>query len=357
MSNPKAFTCNTCSLVFDNSQAQRKHMREPWHVYNLKRRMASLSPISADTYAESVATSLVSNKQEASDAGSSSVAVTNPPEEESYEEEPVEESDDIEDSMSEDVPINRCLFCIIKSDTLETNFEHMSSDHGLYIPEIEHLASLESIVRYLRTVIIKYKECLYCGITKQSTEGIQRHMLDKGHCMINLEREPELLEFWEFSDSEGDETDEEVRKAEARKPQPPAYKDLNEGEYALPSGKVVGSKGKARETRARRAGLAAKEPSGELIIKNPTHKTGTTPSTNPTDALILIQGGNQNRAIAVRDAKGLIGVSDQQIQTLVTVHRKMQRQQAIIKAAAGWADELGGRSQKHFKTKMNLRAG
>ena len=324
-------------------------------VYNLKRRMESLPPISADTYAENVATSLVSSKQESLDAASSSAVVRPSPEEER-----AEESDEFEDLISEQAQINCCLFCTKDSDSLETNLEHMFSEHGLYIPEIEHLSSLETMVGYLCTVITKYNECLYCGTIKQSAEGIRQHMLDKGHCMINLEREPELLEFWEFSDSDGHDTDDdEAPKSRAQKTDTAASRDLSQGEYPLPSGKVVGSKSKAREARlfARRTALAAKETSSRMITEDPIDNTDKTSSADPAESLIRTQGGTQDRAVAVRDAVGLVGVSEQQMRSLITVQRKMQRQQAIVRASAAWAGEKGGTHQKHYKVKMNLRAG
>jgi pre-60S factor REI1 len=324
-------------------------------VYNLKRRMASLPPISADAYAENVATTLVSNKEESLDAPSSS-AVVRP----SHEEERAEESDEFEDLIGEQDQINSCLFCTKNSDSLETNFEHMSSEHGLYIPEIEHLSSLETIVGYLRTVITEYNECLYCGMIKRSAEGIRRHMIDKGHCMINLEREPELLEFWEFSDSDEDDTDdEEAPKSRAQKTNTAASRDLSQGEYTLPSGKVVGSKSKAREARlfARRTASAAKETSSQMITEGPVENTDKPSSTNQAESLVKPQGGTQDRTVSVRDAVGLVGVSEQQMRSLITVQRKMQRQQAIVRASAAWADEKGGTHQKHYKIKMNLRAG
>ena len=322
-------------------------------VYNLKRRMASLPPISADTYAENVATSLVSSKEESLDTASSSAVVRPSPEEER-----AEESGEFEDLIDEQAQINCCLFCTKDSDSLETNLEHMFSEHGLYIPEIEHLSSLETIVGYLRTVITKYNECLYCGMIKQSAEGIRRHMLDKGHCMINLEREPELLEFWEFSDSDGHDTeDEEAPKSRARKTDTAPSRDLSQGEYTLPSGKVVGSKSKAREARlfARRTALAANETSSRMITEGPIDNTDETSSADPAES--FTQEGTQDRAVAVRDAVGLVGVSEQQMRSLITVQRKMQRQQAIVRASAAWAGEKGGTHQKHYKVKMNLRAG
>jgi len=320
-------------------------------VYNLKRRIASLPPISADTYAENVATSLVSSKQESLDAASSSAVVKPSPEEE-----PAEESDEFEDLIGEQAQINCCLFCTKDSDSLETNLEHMSSEHGLYIPEIEHLSSLETIIGYLRTVITEYNECLYCGMIKQSAEGIRRHMLDKGHCMINLEREPELLEFWEFSDSDGHDTDDEETPKSL---DTVASRDLSQGEYTLPSGKVVGSKSKARESRlfARRTTLADKETSSRMITEGPIDNTDKTSSADPAESLKRTQGGTQDRAVAVRDAVGLVGVSEQQMRSLITVQRKMQRQQAIVQASVAWAGEKGGTHQKYYKVKMNLRAG
>jgi pre-60S factor REI1 len=32
---------------------------------------------------------------------------------------------------------------------------------------------------------------------KDSIVSIQSHMRDKGHCLLNFDREPELLDFWE----------------------------------------------------------------------------------------------------------------------------------------------------------------
>ncbi len=324
-------------------------------VYNLKRRVASLPSISAESYAENVATSLVSSKLESLDAASSPAPVRPSPEQER-----AEKNDEIEDLIAGQAQINCCLFCIKDSDSVETNLEHMCAEHGLYIPEIEHLSSLETIVGYLRTVITEYNECLYCGMIKQSAEGIRQHMLDKGHCMINLEREPELLEFWEFSDSDGHDTDDgEAPKSRARETYTPASRDLSEGEYTLPSGKVVGSKSKAREARrfARRTAMVTKEPSSQMITEGPIDNTDKTSSADPAESLIRTQEGTQDRAVAVRDAMGLAGVSEQQMRSLITVERKMQRQQAIVSASAAWAGEKGGRNQKHYKVKMNLRAG
>ena len=182
---------------------------------------------------------------------------------------------------------------------------------AFYIPEIENLSSLETIVGYLRAVITKYNECLYCGMIKQSADGVRRHMLDKGHCMINLEREPELLEFWEFSDSDGHDTDDErVPKAWARKTDTAASGELSQGEYLLPSGRGVGSKSKTQEARplARRTALAAKETSTRMIPEGLIDNINQTSSADPAESLGRTPRGTHDRAVSVRDAEGLVGV-------------------------------------------------
>ncbi|KAK1759479.1 C2H2 type zinc-finger-domain-containing protein [Echria macrotheca] len=48
------YTCNTCQVAFRNSDLQKGHMRSDWHRYNLKRRVASLPPITSEVFTEKV---------------------------------------------------------------------------------------------------------------------------------------------------------------------------------------------------------------------------------------------------------------------------------------------------------------
>jgi pre-60S factor REI1 len=48
------FTCNTCQVAFRSSDLQRAHMQTDWHRYNLKRRVASLPPLSSEIFSEKV---------------------------------------------------------------------------------------------------------------------------------------------------------------------------------------------------------------------------------------------------------------------------------------------------------------
>merc|ERR1712000_533188 len=48
------YTCNTCQVAYRNIDLQKAHMKSDWHRYNLKRRVASLPPISSEVFSEKV---------------------------------------------------------------------------------------------------------------------------------------------------------------------------------------------------------------------------------------------------------------------------------------------------------------
>ncbi|KAB8346219.1 hypothetical protein FH972_023264 [Carpinus fangiana] len=48
------YTCNTCQVAFKGSEMQRGHMQSDWHRYNLKRRVASLPPLTSEIFNEKV---------------------------------------------------------------------------------------------------------------------------------------------------------------------------------------------------------------------------------------------------------------------------------------------------------------
>ncbi|KAK1070454.1 pre-60S factor rei1 [Friedmanniomyces endolithicus] len=48
------YTCNTCQIALKTSDLQRQHMQSDWHRYNLKRRVASLPPLTSEVFADKV---------------------------------------------------------------------------------------------------------------------------------------------------------------------------------------------------------------------------------------------------------------------------------------------------------------
>ncbi|KAI1172102.1 C2H2 type zinc-finger-domain-containing protein [Nemania sp. FL0916] len=63
------YTCNTCQVAFRYADTQKGHMKSDWHRYNLKRRVASLPPISSEVFTEKVFQARAATEAEADRAG------------------------------------------------------------------------------------------------------------------------------------------------------------------------------------------------------------------------------------------------------------------------------------------------
>ncbi|KAI0477655.1 C2H2 type zinc-finger-domain-containing protein [Xylariaceae sp. FL0804] len=63
------YTCNTCQVAFRYADTQKGHMKSDWHRYNLKRRVASLPPISSEVFTEKVLQARAETTAEADRAG------------------------------------------------------------------------------------------------------------------------------------------------------------------------------------------------------------------------------------------------------------------------------------------------
>ena len=266
----------------------REHYKSEWHRYNLKRKIASLSPISLEDFEKIEAqhkqnVPMVKTTKEhyceccrksfSSDAaldqhvrtkkhlelmkmvnhrfveevssGSKNI-------EKLMENVSINEVDDdgdsdwesatSEDEIDESIDNQTCLFCNTKQSSLDENVKHMSIAHSFFIPDAEYLCDLEGLITYLGEKVGLGKRCLWCCDTGKSfrhVSAVQRHMLDKGHCKMRHEAGENLLEYAEYydytssyPDGEQAEVDQEVELNEL---------EVNdELQLILPSGAVVG---------------------------------------------------------------------------------------------------------------------
>ncbi|KAF1913412.1 C2H2 type zinc-finger-domain-containing protein [Ampelomyces quisqualis] len=192
----RVYPCNTCAMRFPTSESQRTHMRQEWHVSNLRRKIAGLP---AEPEARE-ATLRIEPKR---------VHGRNHSDEAAPRESPLPSaSDDGEQNLP---PPTNCLFCQSTSCTIESNLTHMSTTHGLYMPSPERLSDLESFLTFLGRLVFEWHECLYCAAEKGSTHGVQTHMRDKGHCMVRTE---DVRGFWE---EEEEEEGRSVKKEKEKK--------------------------------------------------------------------------------------------------------------------------------------------
>ena len=148
-------------------------------------------------------------------------------------------SDDSDDGT---LDVDECLFCPLVSDNMEESLRHMSSAHGFFIPDLEYLADVQGLVKYLCYKVGQERTCLYCHSSRMfySIEAIQHHMVDKAHCKMFFEGDS-ALEYAEFYDytksysSKSEPGENEVEDGDI--PVPDNSLAVNEDlELVLPSG-------------------------------------------------------------------------------------------------------------------------
>ncbi|KAJ5173092.1 Cytoplasmic 60S subunit biogenesis factor REI1 [Penicillium capsulatum] len=267
--NSLPYTCNTCLVAFHRSDAQRDHMRKDWHLYNMKRRIASLPPVSLETFNDKVIAAKATSTEAAAKASfektchacqksfysensyqnhiksskhkqrearlskegddasvMSSTFSLGEPVNKSHEQDvskvadglkaaTIEEDDEDEEMEDKDeFSASRCLFCRAEASDVHANVDHMFKSHGMFIPEREYLVDLDGLVHYLFRKITENHECLYCHAIRNNADGARTHMRDKGHCMIAFEAEEEQIEIGQYYDfrstySDGEDDDED----------------------------------------------------------------------------------------------------------------------------------------------------
>ncbi|KAJ7497161.1 C2H2 type zinc-finger-domain-containing protein [Mycena latifolia] len=259
---PELFTCLSCTIAFLSAEDQRTHYRSDHHRYNMKRRIASLPPVSAELFNQKVLDRRIETAIMSSPKGSyceacnktyttenayrshinskkhkeiEAKAKLSPPQvvPEEVASAPVEietletvpeiqpkvvslvvdgDASDNEVNQTIDEKIaaararlspNACLFCPHESSLLDDNLTHMSTAHSFFIPDAEYLIDIQGLISYLGEKIAVGNVCIYCngkGKEFRTLEATRKHMLDKSHCKIAYDSENDRLEISDFYD-------------------------------------------------------------------------------------------------------------------------------------------------------------
>ncbi|KAJ2339333.1 pre-60S factor rei1 [Coemansia sp. RSA 2673] len=208
-------------------------------------------------------------------------------------------------------PDSDCIFCPHQSDSFESNMEHMSFAHSLFVPDLEYVVDLRGLIKYLADKVSVANVCLHCngrGRALQSLEAVRRHMLDKGHTKIAYETEIDILEisdFYDFSSTYPDADEEEnadmqldLVKSGGRQAMPTASRlEEEEGELVLPSGVRIGHRSLQRYYKQT---IPSEQPEKESVF---IHKMLTNYANNPEYNNQLIQS-SRNRAVILAQPNG-----------------------------------------------------
>ena len=123
-----------------------------------------------------------------------------------------EEDEQEEEPDNEEFSSSRCLFCNNKESDINANIEHMLKSHGMFVPEKDYLVNPEGLIKWLYRKINENNECLYCHAIRNNPAGARTHMRDKGHCMIAFETEDEQIEigqYYDFRSTYSDDDDDD----------------------------------------------------------------------------------------------------------------------------------------------------
>jgi pre-60S factor REI1 len=306
-------------------------------VYNLKRRIALLPPISIKIFETQVRASESGSEDERWDAHPK--AQTHVLRSDELETRAPEEfaSLSLVSSDGEEVfDPAQCLFCDLESPSLDENLRHMSDAHSFPIPSADRLTDASSFLQYLHTLISVFHECLFCHQERSMTSAVQNHMRGKGHCKLDLEdEESELWEFYDFqSDSEeceGEDTQVGERIVKL------------EDSLRLPSGKILGLRSQRRSSQrhfSKRRRSAS--PQQHLL----------TEAADETEPPVETMASKDQRLVMRKGAEmSLAGVSELQQRALMAVEKKMEGLQARVRNEYQAGVERGGNKQKTFRVK------
>ncbi|XP_053374510.1 cytoplasmic 60S subunit biogenesis factor ZNF622-like isoform X2 [Mercenaria mercenaria] len=144
--------------------------------------------------------------------------------------------------------IEECLFCSHISPSLEENMKHMTVKHSFFLPDADYISDLEGLVTYLGQKVGLGNVCLWCnekGKRFYTTEAVQKHMIDKGHCKILHEGDVilEYADFYDYRSSYPDHNPEEEDRETEEEMEVDVSPDVlaAEGyELVLPSGATIG---------------------------------------------------------------------------------------------------------------------
>ncbi|KAF2208894.1 hypothetical protein CERZMDRAFT_100878 [Cercospora zeae-maydis SCOH1-5] len=203
---------------------------------------------------------------------------------------------------------------------------------------------MDTFITYLALVIETYHFCLYCGHEKHSKEAVQAHMLDKGHCQLDLSHNSEFLDFWNPDSGLAVDSD-------SAQILPTTGDDIR-----LASGQIISNRHAGRGSVLN---FPKRHSNPESSALAPIPASSHRQSTSYSDLTPSQASDHKRRALARRDELGVVGLSDLQKRALAVTQRKAKTTEDRANNRAQWALESMGNKvkQKHFKVGSMCRSG
>eukprot|EP00929_Paragymnodinium_shiwhaense_P108105 TRINITY_DN74432_c0_g1_i1.p1 TRINITY_DN74432_c0_g1~~TRINITY_DN74432_c0_g1_i1.p1 ORF type:complete len:550 (+),score=198.13 TRINITY_DN74432_c0_g1_i1:76-1725(+) len=199
------FTCSACGDVFATAAEQRAHHKSERHLYNTKRRLHNLKPISQEAWERKLRESrqvvadakgtahLKPGKEPKKNRGSRANSEQSSECQATAEDKPegMQEADEGEEE-DEELKIHltpcHCLFDRRVFKTVEACLSYMERNYNFFIPDREYCTDLEGLLTFLGVKISNPPHCcIGCNRSFPDMQSVRKHMIDKCHTRIGSE--------------------------------------------------------------------------------------------------------------------------------------------------------------------------
>ncbi|CAL1141769.1 unnamed protein product [Cladocopium goreaui] len=204
------FSCAACAELFASAAELRAHCKSERHVYNMKRQLSNLKPISQEAWERKLRER---EGQENTKGTAHLKAGKAPRSKEGYTPDAAAQR---EEAVSVAFSPRRCLFDKQHFNTIDQNLTYMWKTYNFFVPDREYCTNLEGLLEHLWMKCTDDACCLFCNRRFPDGASTRRHMLDKAHTRIGTEArtrrgnlddlgsqdlEAELEEFYDFTGS------------------------------------------------------------------------------------------------------------------------------------------------------------
>jgi pre-60S factor REI1 len=252
-----------------------------------------------------------------------------------------------------------CIFCNQSSISLDANLAHMGNTHDMFIPDRSHLSvDVETLLAYMYLVVFDYRECLYCGVQRRTAEAAQHHMMERGHCRIDVTSlDSEFADFFDLESSEDDAEDGVVSSSDEEDEESSPTVDAcwvqpDADTLRLPSGKLL-----------TRQGVRVSRPKKPVQT---TENPAPPPPGEPSNSNAVSRAARRDANFAIRhlaslraeDRRSLMHLpASEQRAVLATQRKQVERARRTEWALRGRVEKMGNKTlMKHFVNDVPGRA-
>lgn len=189
----KGSTCDVCNKVYTTENTYRSHISSKKHRENQLKASASLTPQDPIVVQDDA---MVSAQTEGFGKQASACDESS--------------DDEINRTIDEKIAAARtrlstshCLFCPLDSMNIADNLTHMSMAHSFFIPDADYLIDISGLISYLGEKIAVGNICIFCnGKSREfrTLEAVRKHMMDKSHCKMAYDSPDDRLEISDYYD-------------------------------------------------------------------------------------------------------------------------------------------------------------